>query len=92
MTCASKSCMILPCSLWSNLAWKALQTSESLMAVEQAALASWMVLAQVILASLTIAKQMALVSRNTQEHAALAPRATCEQMVLASLMVVKHKA
>ena len=67
-------------SLWSNSAWEALQISASLMAVEQAALASWMVQAWVILASLTIAKQMALASRVTWELTALA-----------SLMVAKHK-
>ena len=50
---------------------EALHTSASLMAVEQAALASWMVQAWVVLASLTITKQTSLASRVTQEHVAL---------------------
>ena len=62
------------------------------MAIEHAALASWMVQAQVVLASLTITKQMALVSRVTKEHTTLASRVTWEQMALASLTVAKHKA
>ena len=67
--------MTLPCCLWSNLAWEALQVFASLMAVEQAASASQMVQAQVVLASLMAVK-----------HRALASRVTWEQMALASLM------
>ena len=73
--------MTLPCSLWSNSAWEAFQISASLMAIEQAASASWMVWVWIILASLTIAK-----------HKALASRVSWEQMALASLTVAKHRA
>ena len=64
--------MMLPCSLWSDSAWEALWTSMSLMAVEQVALASWMVWSQVILASLTATEQAVLASKVTQEQTALA--------------------
>ena len=67
--------MTFPCCLWSNSAWEALQVTASLMTIEQAALASWMVQAQVVLASLMVVK-----------HSALVSRVTWEQMALASLM------
>ena len=44
--------MVLACLHWSESAWEASQVSASLMAVEQRALASWMVQAQMALASL----------------------------------------
>ena len=62
--------MMLPCSLWSNLAWEALWASASLMAVEQAASASQMVQAQVVLASLTATMQAALASLTVAKHRA----------------------
>ena len=61
---------MLPCSLWSNLAWEALWASASLIAVEQAALASWMEWAWVVLASLTTAIQAALASLTVVKHKA----------------------
>ena len=67
--------MTLPCCLWSNLAWEALQVLASLMTIEQVASASQMVQAWVVLASLIVVK-----------HRALAFRVTWEQTDLASLM------
>ena len=64
--------MMLPHSLWGDLAWEALWALTSLMAVEQAALASQMIWVWVILDSLTIAEQVVLASRVTQEQMALA--------------------
>ena len=64
--------MMLPCSLWSDSAWEALQTLTSLMAVEQVALASQMIWVWVILASWTATEQVVLSSRVTQEQMALA--------------------
>ena len=72
MTCSSRSCMTFPYCLCSNSAWEALQVLASLMATEQAALASQMVQAWVDLASLMVARHRALVSRVTQEQMALA--------------------
>ena len=64
--------MMLPCSLWSDSAWKALQTSTSLMAVEQVALASQMIQSQFVLASFITAEQAVLASKATQEQTTLA--------------------
>ena len=97
MTCISRSHMMLSCSLWSVLAWEALWASTSLMAVEQAALASRMIQSQVVLASLTTAEQAVLASRVAQvqevlaskvnwEHVVWALRVTQEQTALASLI------
>ena len=73
--------MMLPCSLWSDLAWEALQASKSLMTVEQAALASQMIQSWVVLASLTAAEQVVLVSKVTQEWAVLAFKVNWEHVV-----------
>ena len=83
MTCISKSCMMLPCSLWSVLAWEALWASISLMAEEQAASASQMIWPWVVLASLTAARQVVLASRITQEQLVLASRVNWEHGVWA---------
>ena len=72
MTCASRSHMVLPCSLWSVLAWEALLALTSPMAEEQVALACQMIWPQVVLASLTTAEQAVLASRIAQEQMALA--------------------
>ena len=61
---------MLPCSLWSNSAWEALQALTSLMTVEQAALASQMEQTWVILASLTATMQAALASLMVAKHKA----------------------
>ena len=61
--------MTVPCSLWSNSAWEALQALTSLMAVEQAALASQMIWYQVVLASLTTTEQAVLEFEVAQEWA-----------------------
>ena len=78
--------MMLPCSLWSDSAWEALWASISLMAVEQAALASQMIWSWVVLASLTATQQVVLASRVTWLQVVLASRVTWEQTALASLM------
>ena len=64
--------MMLPCSLWSDSAWQALQTSKYLMAVKQVASASQMIWARVVLASFTATEQAVLASRVTQDQTALA--------------------
>ena len=46
--------MVFACHLWSDSAWEAPLVSASLMAMEQAVSASWMVWVQVALDSLTI--------------------------------------
>ena len=84
MTCVCRSHMMLPCSLWSVLAWEALWASISLMAEEQVALASWMIWPWVVFASLTTAEQAVLVPRITQEQLVLASRVNWEYVVWTS--------
>ena len=56
MACSSKSCMYLPCSLWSLAAWEIFWASASQMTLEQVASASWSKWLWVVLASLTATK------------------------------------
>ena len=81
----SRSCTMLPCSLWSVSAWEALWASISLMAEEQVASASWMIQPQVVLVSLTATEQAVLASRITQEQLVLASRVNKEHVVWASI-------
>ena len=76
--------MMLPCSLWNDSAWEALWTLTSLMALEQVALASWMIWPLVVLASLTTAEQVVLASRITQEQLVLVAKVNWKQVVWAS--------
>ena len=62
-SCSSRPCMYLPCSLWNITAWEIFQAPASLMALKQAALASWTKWPLIVLASLTATRKLVLSSR-----------------------------
>ena len=84
MTCSSRSCMMLPCSLWNDSAWRAFWALTSLMALEQLASASWTIWSLVALDFLTTIEQAVLASKITQEQLVLASKVNWEQVVWAS--------
>ena len=84
--------MMLPCSLWSVLAWEALQASIPLIAEEQVASASWMIWPWVVLASLTATEQAVLASRIAQEQMVLVSRVNREHVVWASRVAQEQMA